>query len=169
VLFTWPLPPFVFDQWQNNRTRYFASWGKIDTIFLIWVAWKFSECKQESELMFQNFSESEQSRSLKNVIPLISCEHGQDWISCMILAIVSDHVGFGYLFLKKIGPGYWFDFYNEILLRVIQDVTNDGGSVFSALVFIFTKNQNDFVSMCCTDHNQWLVLLIVNFLPAKWK
>jgi len=39
---------------------YFASQGKIDAIFLIWVTWKFSECKQESELMLQNFSESEQ-------------------------------------------------------------------------------------------------------------
>jgi len=33
-------------------------------------------------------------------------------------------IGFGYLFLKKIGSGsgYLFDFYNEISLRVIQDV-----------------------------------------------
>ena len=37
---------------------------------------------------------------------------------------------------------------------VIQDVTNDGGNVFFAMVFIFTKNQNYFVSMCCTHHNQ---------------
>ena len=36
-------------------------------------------------------------------------------------------------FLKKIGSGYWFDFHNEIFLRVIQDVTNDGGSVFFAM------------------------------------
>jgi len=27
---------------------------------------------------------------------------------------------------------------------VIQDVTNYGGRVFFAMVFIFTKNQNDF-------------------------
>jgi len=46
------------------------------------------------------------------------------------------------------------DFYNEIFLRVIQDVTNDGAVVFFAMVFIFTKNQNDFVSMCCTHHNR---------------
>ena len=31
-----------------------------------------------------------------------------------------------------------FDFYNEIFLRVIQDVTNDGGSVFFAMVFILS-------------------------------
>jgi len=30
----------------------------------------------------------------------------------------------------RTGSGYWSDFYNEIFLRVIQDVTNDGGSVF---------------------------------------
>jgi len=63
-------------------------------------------------------------------------------------------IGFGYLFLKKIGSGYLFDFYNEIPLRVIQGVTNDGGSVFFATVSIFIKNQNYFVSMCCTHHNQ---------------
>ena len=47
-------------------------------------------------------------------------------------------IGFGYSFLKKIGSGYWFDFYNEIFLRVIQDVTNDGVSVFFAMVFILS-------------------------------
>jgi len=52
-------------------------------------------------------------------------------------------IGFGYLFLKKLstGSGYWFDFCYEISLRVIQDVTNDDGSVFFAMVFIFTKNK----------------------------
>jgi len=41
---------------------------------------------------------------------------------------------------KTTGNGYLFDFYNEIYLRVIKDVTNDGGSVFFAiLVFIFTQ------------------------------
>jgi len=65
-------------------------------------------------------------------------------------------IGFGYLFLKKIGSGsgYLFDFYNEIFLRVIQDVTNDGAVAFFAMIFTFTKNQNDFVSMCCTHHNR---------------
>jgi len=37
-----------------------------------------------------------------------------------------------------------FDFYNEIFLKVIQDVTNDGGSVFFAMVFIFTKKSKLF-------------------------
>jgi len=49
-------------------------------------------------------------------------------------------IGFGYSFLKTngSGSGYWFDFYNEIFLRGIQDVRNDGGSVFFAMVFILT-------------------------------
>ena len=42
-----------------------------------------------------------------------------------------------------------FDFYNEIFLRVIQDVTNDGASVVFAIILIHTKNQNDFVSGLC--------------------
>ena len=42
-----------------------------------------------------------------------------------------------FIFEKK-GSGYWFDLYNEIFLRVIQDVTNDGGSVFFAMVFILS-------------------------------
>jgi len=47
----------------------------------------------------------------------------------------------------RTGSGYWFDFYYEIFLRVIQNVTNNRGSVF--LLFFY------FVSMCCTHHNQW--------------
>jgi len=58
-----------------------------------------------------------------------------------------------YFFL--FGSGHLFDFYNEICLTVIQDVTNDGASVFFTMVFMFTKNQNDFVSLCCTHHSQW--------------
>ena len=50
-------------------------------------------------------------------------------------------IGFGYSFLKKnwnrTGSGYWFDFYNEIFLRVIQNVTNNRGGVF-ALFFILS-------------------------------
>jgi len=38
---------------------------------------------------------------------------------------------------------------------VIQDFTNDGAVVFFAKIFIFTNNQNDFVSMCWTHHNRW--------------
>jgi len=52
------------------------------------------------------------------------------------------------------GSGDLFDFYNEIFLTMIQDVTNDGAVVFFAMIFIFTKNQNDFVSTCCTHHNR---------------
>jgi len=71
-------------------------------------------------------------------------EHGQDqdWISCRILAIFSDQdwIWIFIFFLNWIrtGSGYLFDFYNEISLRVIQDVTNDGGSIFFAMVFKFT-------------------------------
>ena len=86
--------------------------------------------------------------------------HGQDqdWISLKILAIflVQDWIWI-FIFEKnwiRTGSGYLFDFYNEISLRVIQDVTNDVGSVFFTMVFIFTNNQNDFVSMCCTNHIQ---------------
>jgi len=38
VLVMWP---FVFYQCQNSHNIYFASWGKIDSIFLIWLTWKF--------------------------------------------------------------------------------------------------------------------------------
>ena len=66
-------------------------------------------------------------------------EHGQDqdWISCRIRAIFRNRIGFGYLFLKKNDQDrtvYLFDFYNEISLRVIQDVKNDSGCVFFATV-----------------------------------
>jgi len=42
-----------------------------------------------------------------------------------------------YIFEKnwiRTGSGYLFDFYNEISLRVIQDVTNDGVPVFFAII-----------------------------------
>jgi len=86
-------------------------------------------------------------------------EHAQDqdWISCRILAIFLDQDWIWIFILEKngSGSGYLFDFYIEISLRVIQDVTNDDAGVFVTMVFIFTKNQNDFVSlMCCTHHNQ---------------
>jgi len=87
-------------------------------------------------------------------------EHGQnhDWISCGILAILSDQDWIWIFIFEKnwirAGSGYLFDFYNEISLRVIQDVTNYGGRVFFAAVFLFTKNHNDFVTICYTHHNQ---------------
>jgi len=34
--------------------------------------------------------------------------------------------------------GYWFDFYYEIVLRLIQDVTNNGGSIFFAMFFLLS-------------------------------
>jgi len=44
VLVTWPFQPIAFYWRENSHDMYFASWGKIDSIFLIWVTWKFSEC-----------------------------------------------------------------------------------------------------------------------------
>jgi len=44
----------------------------------------------------------------------------------------------------RTGSGYLFYFYNEISLKVIQDVTNDDGSVVFAMVFIFTKKSKLF-------------------------
>ena len=38
----------------------------------------------------------------------------------------------------RTGSRYWFDFYIETFLRLIQDVINDGGSVFFAMVFILS-------------------------------
>jgi len=38
----------------------------------------------------------------------------------------------------RTGSGYWFNFYNDVFLKVIQDVTNDGGSVSFATVFILS-------------------------------
>jgi len=87
-------------------------------------------------------------------------EHGQDqdWIYCRILAISFDQDWIWKFFFEKhwirTGSGYLFDFYDKIFMRVIQDVTNDGAVVFFAMIFMFTKNQNDFVSMRCTHHNR---------------
>ena len=86
-------------------------------------------------------------------------EHGQDqdWIPCRILAIFLDQDWIWVFILEKnrirTGSGYLFDFYNEIFRRVIR-VTNDGAVVFFVMIFIFTKYQNGFVSMCCTHHNR---------------
>jgi len=61
-------------------------------------------------------------------------------------------IGFGYLFLKKIGSGQDQDIC--LIQEQMSHGGHDGASVFFTMVFIFTKNQNDFVSMCCTHHNQ---------------
>ena len=55
----------------------------------------------------------------------------------------------------RTGSGYTFDFYKEIFLRVIQDVTNDGAVVFFAMIFIFTKNQNDLSICAALITNRW--------------
>jgi len=73
-------------------------------------------------------------------------EHGQDqdWISCGILAIFSNHDWIWIFIFEKncirTGSGYWSDsITNFSWLRVIQDVTNDGGSIFFlVLVAVFS-------------------------------
>jgi len=56
------------------------------------------------------------------------------------------------IFLNKnwirTGSGYLFDFYNEIFLRVIQDVTNDCAVVFFAMIFTFTQKIKMILSVC---------------------
>jgi len=106
---------------------------------------------------------------------VVSTEHGQDqdWISCRILAIFLDQDWIWIFIFEnnwiRTRSGYLFDFYDEISLRVIQDVTNDGGSVLFATVFIFTKNQR-ILSVCAAliTINNNSCYFIVNFL-AKWK
>ena len=77
-------------------------------------------------------------------------EHGQDqdWISCRLLSIFLDQDWIWIFIFEKnwirTGSGYLFDFHNEIFLRVIQDVTNDGAAVFLGKIFIFTKKSNWF-------------------------
>jgi len=39
----------------------------------------------------------------------------------------------------RTGTGYLFDIYNEIFLKVIQDVTNDGAVVFLCYDFYIHK------------------------------
>jgi len=57
-------------------------------------------------------------------------EHGQDhdWKPWRIVAIFSDQDWIWIFICEKkwirTGSGYFFDFYNEISRRVIQDVTN---------------------------------------------
>ena len=70
-------------------------------------------------------------------------EHGQDqnWISCRILAIFSDQDWIWIFIFEKnwirTGSGYWFDFYNEIFLRVIQfNMSQMMVAVFSLLWFL---------------------------------
>jgi len=72
-------------------------------------------------------------------------------------------IGFGYLILKKIGTGYLFDFYNEISMKVIQDVINNGGSVFFAMDFIFTKKSKLFFQYVVHSSQSIYVALSVLF------
>jgi len=61
-----------------------------------------------------------------------------------------------FIFEKKwirTGSGFLFDFYNEIFLRAIQEVTNDCGRecFLNQNVLFLPKIQNDFVSMRCAQ------------------
>ena len=63
--------------------------------------------------------------------------------------------------------GYLFDFYKEISLRVIQDVTK----VFSLLWFLYSQNIEMILPPCAalitvTNNSCYFM---VNFFPAKWK
>ena len=64
-----------------------------------------------------------------------------------------------FIFEKKwirTGSGYWFDFYNELCLKVIEDVTNDGDSVFFAMFFI--------LSACGVLHSSQTMVIHVTLL-----
>jgi len=61
--------------------------------------------------------------------------------------------------------------YFEISLRVIHDVTNDGGSAFFTIVFIFTQKIKIILSVCAAliTINDNSCYFIIYFVPAKWK
>jgi len=61
-------------------------------------------------------------------------------------------------------------FYNNISLRVIQDVTNDCGSVFFAMSYIH-NNIKILLSVCAAliAINDNSCYFIISFFPAKWK
>ena len=113
---------------------------------------------------------SDMDQELKNQYPLTSGEHGQDQdcISSRILAIFLDQNWVGIFIFEKIGSGYFFDFYNEIYLRVIQDFVNDDGSVFFAMVFILTKIKM-IMSVCAAliTINDNSCYFIEKFFPAR--
>jgi len=97
-------------------------------------------------------------------------EHGQyqDWLSCRILAIFLNQDWIWIFIFEKIGSAQDHNIcLISIMKIVIQDVTNDGGSVFFAIVFIITKKIKMILSVC-THHNQ-LVLLNRYFFLSKWK
>jgi len=110
------------------------------------------------ELFYKTVTESLYSRG----------EHGQhqDWISCRILAIFSDQDWIWIFIFEKnwirTGSGYWLDFYNEIFLRVIQDVTNDGGSVFFAMVTV--QNRPAHNRPLKTDHSKQTTFITDPFI-----
>jgi len=62
----------------------------------------------------------------------------------------------------RTGSGYLFDFYNEIFLRVIQDVTNAGAVIFFPMIFIFTKKSKWFCQ--CVLHSSQSMLIHVTSL-----
>jgi len=87
-------------------------------------------------------------------------EHGQDqdWISRKILAIFLDQ------------DWIWIFIFDKNRINTGQDISLISITKFPwewfkmsqmmvlvlfNMVFIFTKNQNDFISMCSTHHNQW--------------
>ena len=66
VLVTWLFQPFVFCQKQNSNDIFSASWGKIDSIFLMPVLGSFRSVNKSRSWYFKFFwSRSKSSRSLK--------------------------------------------------------------------------------------------------------
>jgi len=85
---------------------------------------------------------------------------------CRILAIFSDQDWIWIFIFEKgwirTGSGYLFDFYNEISLRVIQDVRNYGGSVFFAMVFIFTNKIKMFCQYVLCSLQPMIIRVILS-------
>jgi len=93
-------------------------------------------------------------------------EHGQDhnWISCRILAIFLDQDWIWIFIFEKnwmrTGSGFLFDFHNESFLRVIQDVTNDGGNImFSLLWFLYLQKIKMILSVGYALHSSQSMII----------
>jgi len=70
----------------------------------------------------------------------------------------------------RTGNAYLLDFYNDISIRVIQDVTNDGGSFFFAMGYIHTNIKILLsVRAALITINDNSCYFIMTFFPAKWK
>ena len=73
----------------------------------------------------------------KKRLVLTRGEHGQDQDGDFFGSGLELDIHFWKNWIRT-GSGYWFDFYNEFFLRVIQNVTNNRGSVFFPMIFILS-------------------------------